>query len=344
MEFERVVEVWRGPIVESVHHASAAVANAGGEVVHGWGDPTVVTYPRSSLKPIQAVALVETGAHQAYGLESRHIALACASHRGERFHVELVRRWLERLGLSARALACGPDYPLDVEAARRLIRAGERKARIYHNCSGKHCGFLTVAQHMGWELEGYDDLGHPAQRWYLDVLSDLLGRDARSLAFGVDNCTLPAAALSVGDMAVVMARFAAARVSSPDRKAAILSIHEAMRRFPEYVSGAQQPTEKLVRATDGRAIMKSGAEGYLVAILPGDGLGIALKIADGNPRASFIAFLTLLGELNVLDAAAMERLSGQFEVPVVDSVGKTIGAIRPCRRRGKGDPVRSAAS
>ncbi|MCH7888955.1 MAG: asparaginase, partial [Proteobacteria bacterium] len=212
MGFEKVAEVWRGAVVESVHFGVAAVANADGEIVHGWGDPSVVTYPRSALKPIQAIALVETGAHRAYRLEERHLALACASHLGEPMHVDLVERWLETLGLSEQALACGPDYPIDVDAAHALIRAGRDKSRLYHNCSGKHCGFLTVARHMGWDVAGYGERDHPAQRRYLDSLSELLGRDARALDFGVDSCTLPAAALSVGDAAVVMARFAAARV------------------------------------------------------------------------------------------------------------------------------------
>ncbi len=331
MVFEKVAEVWRGSVVESVHFGVAAVANADGKIVHGWGDPAVVTFPRSALKPIQAVALVETGAHQEYGLDSRHIALACGSHRGEPFHADLIDEWLKRLGLGEQALACGPDFPGDPEAAHALIRAGRGKSRIYHNCSGKHCGFMTVARHMGWQVDGYNDLDHPAQQRYLEVLSDVLGRDAHTLAFGSDQCTLPCAALSVGDMAVAMARFAAARVSSADRKASILLIHEAMRGFPRYVSGTGQPNEDLIRATAGRVLVKTGAEGYLAAFVPASGLGIALKIADGNPRARIVVFLALLRELKLLDATAEKSLIGLFEVPVFNSVGETVGRIRPCR-------------
>ncbi len=331
MRYEKVAEVWRGPIVESVHFGVAAVANADGEIVHGWGDPGVVTYPRSALKPVQAIALVETGALRAFGLEARHLALACASHLGEPMHVDLVGRWLETLGLGETSLACGPDYPTNPEAAHALIRAGNDRSRVYHNCSGKHCGFLTVARHMGWDTDGYADLGHPAQQLYLDALTDLLGRDARSLAFGVDHCTLPSAALSVGDMAVVMARFAAARVSSPGRGEAIRAIHEAARGQPRYMSGAGQLNERLVEATDGRVIVKTGAEGYLAAFVPDEGLGIALKIADGNPRARVVAFLALLGELKLLESGAAGRLDGMFVEAVVDSMGKVVGHVRPYR-------------
>jgi len=215
MEYAKLAEVWRGPVVESVHFGAAAVANAAGEVLHGWGDPSVVTFPRSSLKPIQTIALVETGAAEKFGLTQRQIALASASHRAEDIHVDLVMEWLAQLDLTEAALACGPDLPRDSERAHAIIRSGGDKSRRYHNCSGKHCGFLTVARHMGWPVEGYNEPSHPTQTLYLEVLSEFLGRDAASLPMGVDGCTLPAPAMSIADMAAVMARYAAASVASP---------------------------------------------------------------------------------------------------------------------------------
>lgn len=341
MEYVRLAEAWRGEIVESVHYGVAAVANADGEILHGWGDTSLVTYPRSSLKPLQAIALVETGASRAYGLGPRNLALASASHCGEGIHVELAAEWLEQLGLDEEALACGPEYPHGEEDLHNHIRAGKGKSRIYHNCSGKHCGFLSVAKHMGWETDGYDDLAHPTQQYYLDVMSELLGYDAHKLATGVDHCTLPALALPVGDMAIALARYAAARVSSPARKRAILQLHEAQRSYPEYMSGAATPYVELVRATGGRAIIKGGAEGFLAVYVPDQGLGIALKIADGDsePRtvrrsSRFAVMLSLMKELKLLDADAEKSLAHHFEVPVTDSAGKTVGRIRPCPRPG----------
>ena len=219
LSFVKMVEVWRGPLVECVHHGVAAIANAAGEIVEGWGDIALETFPRSALKPIQAIALVETGAYAARGLTSRHLALACASHRGQSIHTELVSAWLAELGLDQNALACGPDHPADEATAVDAIREGHPTQRIYHNCSGKHCGFLTVARHRGWPVEGYDRPDHPAQQLYLDALSELMGRDAHALHFGIDGCALPAAALPVKEMAVTLARFAAAHVSSPQRRA-----------------------------------------------------------------------------------------------------------------------------
>ena len=326
----KMVEVWRGSLVESTHLGVAAVANARGEIVEGWGDIDLVTYPRSALKPVQAIALVETGAFAARGLTQKHLALACASHRGEPFHTGLVTAWLADLGLDQNALACGPDHPADEATAAAAILDGHPTERIYHNCSGKHCGFLTVARHRGWPVEGYDRLEHPAQQLYLDALSELSSSDAHALPFGIDGCALPAAALPVRDMALMMARFAAARVASPARRDAILAIHDAMRLNPAYVSGTDQPGVLLARATRGRIIMKTGAEGFLTAYVPKEGLGIALKIADGEARARVPALIALLSAAGLLDAAEQRELALLAGPPVLNSAGATVGRICAC--------------
>jgi L-asparaginase II len=315
--------------VESVHLGAAAVANADGEVIYGWGDTGLVTFPRSSLKPIQAIALVETGAANAWRLAPEDLALACASHRGEPMHTGRVQAWLDRLGLGESALACGPDLPANPEAATGLIRSGAEPSRIFHNCSGKHCGFLSVARHMGWPVEGYNDPSHPTQRLYLDVFSDLLHADARGLPLGVDGCTLPAPALSLADMARTMARYASARTATPGRAEAIRRLHDAMRAHPELVSGTGEANVRIADATRGRIVMKGGAEGYLVVFVPDQGLGIALKIADGNSRARVVALLAVLRELKLLSPSEAAALAQLAEVTVHDSTGKAVGCIRP---------------
>ena len=322
-----MVEVWRGPLVECVHHGVAAVANAEGDIIAGWGDIGMETFPRSALKPIQAIALVETGAYQAHGLTSRHLALACASHRGEPIHTGLAGAWLAGLGLDQNALACGPDHPADEASAAAAIRDGHPVQRIYHNCSGKHCGFLSVSKHRGWAVDGYAELDHPAQQLYLESLSELAGRDARAMPMGVDGCALPAAALPVKDMAVTMARFAAARVASPSRQAAIRAIHAAMREHPEYISGAGQPGVDLARGTKGRLIMKTGADGFIMAYSPQQGVAAAVKIADGNARARVPALLAVLAAAGLLDAAEQRALAPLAAPPVLNSVGAAVGRI-----------------
>lgn len=330
-DYAQFAKVWRGPAVESVHFGAAAVANARGEIIYGWGDTGIVTFPRSSLKPIQAIALVETGAADAYGLTSEHLALACASHRGEPMHTARVSAWLDTLGLAESDLACGPAYPSDDDSVAELIRAGVEPSRIFHNCSGKHCGYITVARHMGWPVDGYRDPSHPTQKLYLDNFSDLLDGDAHALPLGVDGCTLPAPALPMADMARSMARFAAAGAGTEKRGAAIRRLQNAMRAHPKLVAGTGQPNVRLTDATKGRITMKGGAEGYLVAFIPEQGLGIALKVADGNARARTVALLAVLRELKLLDADETAALADIAEPPVRNSVGDTVGHICACQ-------------
>ena len=325
--FVRLADVWRGPTVESVHHGIAVVADAEGTIVLSLGDPDFVTFPRSSLKPFQAIALVETGAADALGLTEEHVALSCASHRAEDFQVALVRDWLGRLGLTESALACGPDLPRGAAEQAAVIRAGGGPARIFHNCSGKHCGFLSVARRIGAPTAGYQDPSHPTQALYLETFSDLLGRDAGTLVRGTDGCSLPALALSVADMARAAARFAAVKVPGAARQAAIRRLQAAMAVYPDHLSGRDQATSRIVRATNGRVIMKSGAEGFVLGFVPERGLGIAVKIADGATRAKMSVLAAIIGRLGLLSPQAAATLADVVEDPIRDGNGTRVGRV-----------------
>jgi L-asparaginase II len=323
----RLAEIWRGPVVESVHHGVAVVADAAGRVLHAWGDPDCVTFPRSALKPFQAIGLVESGAADALGLTDEHLALACASHHGEEFQVALLRDWLRRLDLDESALVCGPDLPRGEADQAAWLRGGGGRSRLFHNCSGKHCGFLSVARRLGAPEAGYDDPAHPAQRLYLDAVSELLGRDAAALPRGVDGCGLPALALSVADTARAAARHAAAAAASEARRAAIRRLHAAMRAHPDHLAGCGQPTGRLIRATECRVLVKGGAEGFVLGFVPEAGLGIAVKIADGASRAKMGVLAAVLGRLGLLGAAEAEALVAEVEPPVRDSNGRAVGRV-----------------
>jgi L-asparaginase II len=325
--FVQLAEIHRGPAVESIHHGIAVVMDSEGRQVLAMGDPAFVTFPRSSLKPYQAVALVETGAADALGLSEEHLALSCASHSAEDFQVALVRDWLSRMGLSESALVCGPDMPRAAMDQAKIYRAGGDRSRIYHNCSGKHCGFLSVAQKLGAPVAGYDDPAHPTQRLYLEILSELLGSDARRLQAGVDGCGLPALALSMEAMAQAAARWAARKVASPARRVAIERLQAAIAKYPDHLSGRDQATSRIVRATNGRVLQKGGAEGFVVGFVPDQGLGIAVKLADGASRAKMGVFAALLGRLGLLDAAATAALVNAVEGDIADSNGKPVGRI-----------------
>lgn len=326
MNFVPMAEIRRGGILESQHHGVAVVADADGRILQSWGDPSFVTFPRSSLKPFQAIPLVESGAADAAGLNEEHLALACASHSAEDFQVALVRGWLERLGLSESALVCGPDLPRAQSDQIEVIRAGGDRSRVFHNCSGKHCGFLTLTKHIGATVGGYADPAHPAQRLYLDAFSELLGEDAARLPRGVDGCGLPALALPMATMARGAARWAAARVATEARRSAIRRLQSAIRAYPDHLSGRGSTTGKIVRASQGRVLLKGGAEGYVVGFVPEQGIGIAVKLADGAARAKMGIFAALLGRLGLVDAA--DSLAQDVEGVINDSNGRPAGEVR----------------
>ncbi|WP_198369544.1 asparaginase [Roseomonas rosulenta] len=326
MSFVPMAEIRRGGILESLHHGIAVVADADGRILQSWGDPSFVTFPRSSLKPFQAIPLVESGAADAAGLTEEHLALACASHSAEDFQVALVRGWLERLGLSESALVCGPDLPRSQADQISVIRAGGDRSRVFHNCSGKHCGFLTLTKHIGAPVGGYADPAHPAQRLYLEAFSELLGEDATRLPRGVDGCGLPALALPMAAMARGAARWAAARVATEARRTAIHRLQSAIRTYPDHLSGRGSATGRIVRASQGRVLLKGGAEGYVVGFVPEQGLGIAVKLADGTARAKMGVFSALLGRLGLVDAA--ESLARDVEGVINDSNGQPVGEVR----------------
>lgn len=293
-----LVELWRGDLRESVHRGHAAVCDAAGGLVEAWGDPGAVIYPRSSCKMIQALPLVESGAGA--GLSSERLALACASHRGAEMHTARVAAWLSEMGLGEGDLRCGAHMPGDRPTAEALIRAGEKPRQIHNNCSGKHAGFLALARHLRAGPE-YVEIDHPVQAAAKAAFEEATGE--ASAGWGVDGCSAPNFACTVAGLARAMAGFAAAGGRSGARAAAQRRLVEAMIRHPDLVAGEGRACTELMRACEGRAAIKTGAEGVYVGLLPGRGLGIALKIADGATRASEAAVAALLVRLGALDGA-----------------------------------------
>jgi L-asparaginase II len=311
-----LVELTRGPIVESVHRGSVAVADMSGKIVFALGDLDTPVYPRSSLKPIQALPLVESGAADAFGLGDEEIALACASHSGEPMHTERVAAWLSRIGCSESDLACGAHPSRYEPVAEAMIRRGETPTRIFNNCSGKHTGFLTVARHWDIATKGYELHDHPVQRAIAKALAELTGTKSE-FPWGVDGCAAPNFAVPLSAQARAFAQMSGARGSR---------IVRAMAAHPELVSGTGRTCAILMRGTGGRAAVKTGAEGFFAGIVPELGLGIALKIDDGAGRAADTVMAAMLAKVGVLggDDAAQKIL----RAPITNTVGAVVGERR----------------
>jgi L-asparaginase II len=295
-----MVEIWRGEFRESVHRGHAVICDATGGIVAAWGEPEKVVLPRSAAKMIQALPLVESGAADTFGLSSEQLALACASHNGAVIHTERVARWLADLGLSDDDLRCGPQRPDDPAERRRLTCSDTAPCQWHNNCSGKHTGFLTLSRHLGAGPEYIDPL-HPVQQAVRAAREELTQETCPGYA--IDGCSAPNFAATMHGTARAMASFAAARTGQGSRSTAQARLVHAMVAHPELVAGERRACTDLMRAASGRAAIKTGAEGYFTAILPDQGLGVALKIDDGGTRASNAAIAAILVKLGVLDRA-----------------------------------------
>ena len=293
-----MAEVWRGAFLESVHRGHAVICDSKGDILAAWGDADALILPRSSSKMIQALPLVESGAADSMGLQSRHLALACASHQAAAIHVEPVTKWLKALGLEDSDLRCGPQAPRDPDMLHRLIREGRQPQRVHNNCSGKHCGFLTLSRHLGSGPE-YVERDHPVQIRVAEAFQHVTGMESPGHA--VDGCSAPNHATRLRGLARAMAYFAAADPDSGNgRQRAAARLVRAMIRHPELVGGEGRACTALMRAAGGRAAVKIGAEGVYAAIIPEQKIGIALKIEDGAKRAAEVAMAALLKHVGIL--------------------------------------------
>ena len=304
-----MVELWRGGLLESQHAGHAVIWGPGG-IEAAWGDPETVIFPRSSAKMIQALPLVETGAADAFRLGEAHLAFACASHQAERRHVQLAGNWLSTLGLAEPDLRCGAHEPHDRDERNRLIKAESSPCQLHNNCSGKHCGFLTVTRHINAGTE-YTEIDHPLQRAIRAATEEVTGEAVAG--WGIDGCSAPNFATSVAGLARAMQAFAAASDQGGLRQRAMYRLTRAMASYPELIAGEGTTDTELMRAMGGRVALKTGAEAVYVAILPDQGLGIALKIVDGGTRgaeAAIVALLVRAGALDPAHPAALKRLGG----------------------------------
>ena len=303
-----MAELWRGGLLESTHLGHAVICDAKG-VVEAWGDPATVIFPRSSCKMIQALPLIESGAAEAAGLTDAHLAFACASHQGAHLHVDMAARWLATLGLGEPDLRCGAHDPSDHAERNRLIKTDTSPCQLHNNCSGKHCGFLTLTQHLKAGPE-YLALDHPLQIAIKSATEEVTGE--ASAGHGIDGCSAPNFATTVHGLARAMAAFAVAKDSGSVRARAMHRLTRAMASHPELVAGEGGACTELMRAMGGKVAIKYGAEAVYVAILPDQGLGMALKITDGGTRAAEAAIAALLVRAGVLDAnhpATRKRLN-----------------------------------
>lgn len=334
-----IIEVTRGTLVESRHRVHAVVADAAGNIIHAWGEAEKEIYPRSAIKPLQTLALIETGAADHWRLNDERIALASASHSASAAHIMAVEAWLADIGKGADDLECGAHMPTDEAAAHRLIKQGDAPTRLHNNCSGKHTGFLATALHMGEDTHGYTGADHPVQKRLYQALTEMGGAALSGTGRGVDGCGIPVYGMPLSALARGMAKMADPETAKLGtvRSAAAQRIVQSMAKHNFMVSGRGRFDHAAMTAGIGVAqrtaapvfATKTGAEAVHAAILPGLGLGVAVKAEDGTKRASDTLMAHLLSFLGAFDDGARADMAPFLDMTVVNAEGKPVGAVRP---------------
>lgn len=325
---EALVEVLRGGRVESAHRGAAVVCDGDGKVVFAVGDVARPVFPRSAVKAIQALPLVESGAADACRFGDRELALACASHSGEPEHAALAAAMLARARLDEAALECGAHWPRE-PAALALAAQGERPSQLHNNCSGKHAGFLCTCIHEGRDTRGYVTAGHPAQEAVREALVQVTGAAHDPGNAGIDGCSIPTYAVPLDALALGFARMASGAGLSAPRARAARRLLAACMAEPFFTAGTQRADTLMMEAAQGRVFTKTGAEGVYCAAIPELGLGLAVKCEDGAARAAEVVTAALLARFLRRDEALAARLTALANPVLRNWNGIEVGSLRP---------------
>jgi L-asparaginase II len=323
-----LVEVARADIVESRHRGAIAVADAGGNLLFSLGDVARPIFPRSAIKVLQAIPLVESGAADALGLGDAELAVACASHSGDKVHLESVRAIIAKVGLDEDMLACGAHWPLGERASRDLMLAGMRPQPIHNNCSGKHAGMLAACLQSGLDPIGYERHDHPLQQAIKRIVAEVCGADLGSAEMGIDGCSVPTFALPLQSLATGFARIGSGKGLPRERTEAVRRLTRACFAKPVLMAGEGRFDTLVLGGLVNKAFSKGGAEGVHVAALPELEIGIALKIDDGAKRGTELVMAHLLAQLL---PGADRVLAAYLKGDISTWRGRTVGSLRPSK-------------
>jgi len=321
------VEVLRGSVVESQHQVMAVVVDVNAVPIMYWGNMDYLTVPRSAIKLLQALPVVESGAADAFGFDDKQLCLICASHRGEKNHILGITEIMKKAGIREEQFVCGTHLPAHEATAHEMIRRGIQPSPLMNNCSGKHSGIIATCLHLKENPEGYEKYAHPAQARLRKVLTEVTRFDHHKAHYGVDGCGILTYALPLQNLAIGMLVFINPKESEARRKSA-RRILEAVRRESFYLSGTDDYTSDIIYHTQGRCVIKNGAEGVFAGVLPEKGLAFAIKAEDGASRAAQAATTFLLNKLGAFTESNRTSLKKYVDPRLKNWKGADVGHIR----------------
>ena len=323
-----LVEATRGGAIESEHRGALAVMDGDGRAVLTLGDAERAVFPRSAVKALQALPLIETGAADRYGLTQAELALACSSHSGEPRHAEAAASMLAKAGRDVICLECGTHWPSNEQAARQLAAAGREPTALHNNCSGKHSGFICVACATDTDPKGYIRPDHPVQRRIKGILEEMMGVALPDAARGTDGCSITTYASPLTGLATAFARFGSGAGLSNERAMAAGRLRQAVASDPFMVAGSRRFDTVVMQALGEKVFTKTGAEGVYCAALPQQGLGIALKCDDGAGRAAEAVMAALILAYVPLSGEEQQLVASHADKPIANWNGIETGRLR----------------
>ena len=315
----KMVEVTRGKDLESVHFGTAVLINSSGEILKEWGDSNIPIYPRSALKPIQTFNLYKNGIAEDLKLTDELIAITTASHHAENFHQKIITDWLKFLNIDENKLSCGADWPWNLNDKFDTHSNDGKKRKIFHNCSGKHCGHLAVSKHKGLSIENYQKNDHLIQKDLIKLIEKLSNYKIKNI--GVDGCTLPNPLIPLNKFALAASQLVDYK-RLKEHSAIAQRIFKSCTKFPEITGGTNSVNCNLTKLSKGKIFFKNGAEGVFLALIPELKAALAVKITDGAARAAEIAIAGLISDLNIIDEEQLEKFKKK---PVTNSTDQIIG-------------------
>ncbi|WP_169832973.1 asparaginase [Geosporobacter ferrireducens] len=323
-----VAKVYRGSLVDLTHIGHIAVVDHTGKILYHYGNPDRITFARSSAKPMQAVPVLESGAADAYGITEREIALFCASHSGESFHVAGVQSILSKAGLTDEVLQCGTHPPIAEYAAAQLKLEGLEAKTVHCNCSGKHAGMLIAAKYLQEDLNTYYQENHPVQKRVMKTISEICEYDEERIVTAVDGCGVPVHALPLFKFAQGFARLSKPDLFDDRRSKVIRRITEAMTSYPEMVGGTNRICTDLMKICGDRLFAKAGAGAYYAIGLKDKGIGITFKIEDGGSGILNAVILETLRQLDLIKKEELNLLEKYYVVKNRNHKGEIVGETK----------------
>ncbi|TGE31809.1 asparaginase [Desulfosporosinus sp. Sb-LF] len=327
---EILINVSRGPLVESCHRGDAVVVDKSGKVLSYIGDPYKVTFIRSAGKPLQTINVILSGAAKRFGFSDAELSIMCASHYGEQFHRETVIGILKKIGLSIDSLLCGTTLSIDQAYALELVSQNFKLNPTNSDCSGKHAGMLATCIHLGLSIHDYTHENHRLQKDILKTVASICEIDENYISLGTDGCSVPVYGMPLYNMALGFAKLANPHDLDEGYKHACEQIFRAMNKHPEMLAGTDGFCTELLKHTHGKLVGKLGAEGVYCIGVKGRDIGLAIKIEDGNySRALWPVVMRCLEDLNVLDEEELNSLGKYRELANRNNFGDTIGKVSP---------------